>query len=62
MSLYVAKIAVHYEGTYAYIFEECSGKAEQFANQLAEYRGGELKEVVPALDYIGGGVFEICTC
>lgn len=61
MSLYVAKIAVHDEGTYAYIFEECSGKAEQFANELAEQCGGEVEEVLLATDFIGGEVMELCT-
>ena len=62
MTLYVAVVGVHDEGSYAYIFDECSGKAEEVANEIAGNRDGILEEVCLAADYVGGGVFEICTC
>lgn len=63
MPLYVARIDVHDEGTFSYIYyAPYSEAAQRIARTLIQSQGdtAELVEVLPAEDYIGGEILELC--
>lgn len=63
-NLWVARIDVHDEGTFSYIYYAPHSEAAQVIARtlIAQSKGdtAELIEVLPAAEYVGGEILELC--